>query len=306
MIKTEDSSISSLTALSNESMAVRAAVPPRADNDTDLSELVIRPRSGWIAIDWSGMWSHRELLAFFMWRDVSVRYKQTLLGPAWAIFQPLIMMLIFTVIFGRFAKMDSEGFPYPVFVFAGLIPWSLFSQGMAQAALSLVNQQQLITKVYFPRLFVPIAAAGVFVLDLLISLGLYAVVLLYYGVMPSWGVVWLVLLIPLTLIATLGCGVMLAALTVTYRDFKHIVPFLVQILMFVTPVIYPIKLVDPRWQMLLSLNPMFGIVPAYRSAILGTAWNFSALAISTVVSLGLFVFAIFYFRKVERQFADVA
>jgi lipopolysaccharide transport system permease protein len=142
--------------------------------------------------------------------------------------------------------------------------------------------------------------------DLLISLALYAVVMLYYGVTPSWGVIWLVFLIPLTLIATLGIGVMLAALTVSYRDFKHIVPFLVQLLMFVTPVIYPIRLVDARWQILLALNPMFGIVPAYRSAILGTSWNHSALAISTAVSLGLFVFAIFYFRKVERHFADVA
>jgi lipopolysaccharide transport system permease protein len=306
MIKTEDSLISPPIGSPSDAMAARVESPPHVDDYTDVPELVIRPRSGWIAVDWGGMWSHRELLAFLIWRDVSVRYKQTVLGPAWAIFQPLIMMLIFTVIFGRFAKMDSDGFPYPVFVFAGLIPWSLFSQGMAQSALSLVNQQQLITKVYFPRLFVPIAAAGVFVVDLVVSLGLYAVVLLYYGIVPSWGIVWLVLLVPLTLIATLAAGVMLAALTISYRDFRHIVPFLVQILMFVTPVIYPVKLVDPRWHMLLSLNPMFGIVPAFRSAILGTAWNFSILAISTAVTLGLFLFAIFYFRKVERHFADVA
>ena len=134
------------------------------------------------------MWSHRELLAFLIWRDISVRYKQTVLGPAWAVLQPLIMMVIFTVIFGRFAGIDSKGFPYPVFVFAGLIPWSLFSQGMPQAALSLVNQQQMLTKVYFPRLFVPIAAASVFLVDLLISLVMYAVVMLYYGVVPSWGI----------------------------------------------------------------------------------------------------------------------
>ena len=149
---------------------------------------MIRPRTGWIGIDWQEMWSHRELLVFLIWRDISVRYKQTVLGAAWAIVQPLIMMAIFSVIFGRFAKVDSEGFPYPVFVFAGLIPWTLFSQGMAQSALSLVNQQQMLTKVYFPRLFVPIAAASVFVVDLLISLVIYAVVLLYYGVAPSWGI----------------------------------------------------------------------------------------------------------------------
>ena len=156
--------------------------------------LVIRPQSGWIGIDWMEMWSQRELLVFLVWRDVSVRYKQTVLGPAWAILQPLIMLAIFTLIFGRFAGFDSEGFPYPVFVFAGLIPWALFSQGMPQSALSLVNQQQMLTKVYFPRLFVPIAAASVFLVDLLISLGIYVVVMLCYGVRPSWGSLWLVLL----------------------------------------------------------------------------------------------------------------
>ena len=268
------------------------------------NELVIRARSGWIGIDWGEMWSHRELLAFLIWREFSVRYKQTVLGPAWAIVQPMIMMAIFSVIFGRFAKIDSEGFPYPVFVFAGLIPWMLFSQGMPQSALSLVSQQQLLTKVYFPRLFVPTAAAGVFLVDLLISLILYGATLLYYRVIPSWGIVWLVLLIPLTLIATLAIGVTLAALTVFYRDIKHIVPFLTQILMYMTPVVYPAKLLSPRWQMLFSLNPMFGIVTAYRSAILGTDWNLPALAISTASALGLFLFAVFYFRRVERRFAD--
>ena len=162
---------------------MRGLQPPTDHRDTSLAadeqELVICHRSGWIGIDWDEMWSHRELLYFLVWRDVSVRYKQTILGPAWAILQPLMMMAIFTMIFGRFAGIDSEGLPYPVFVFAGLIPWTLFSQGMAQAALSLVNQQQMLTKVYFPRLFVPIAAASVFLVDLLISLAIYAVVMLF-------------------------------------------------------------------------------------------------------------------------------
>jgi lipopolysaccharide transport system permease protein len=272
-------------------------------------ELVICPQSGWIGIDWMEMWSQRELLVFLVWRDISVRYKQTVLGPAWAILQPLILLAIFTLIFGRFAGFDSQGFPYPVFVFAGLIPWALFSQGMPQAALSLVNQQQMLTKVYFPRLFVPIAAAAVFLVDLLISLGIYAVVMLWYGVTPSWGSLWLVLLIPLTLVATLSIGVTLAALTVFYRDFKHIVPFLTQILMYATPIFYPARMIGPGWQLLMSLNPMFGIVTAYRSAILGLPWNFmtlTTLAISTASAVGLFLFAIFYFRKIERRFADFA
>jgi lipopolysaccharide transport system permease protein len=270
-------------------------------------ETIIGPRSGWIGLDWREMWSHRELLAFLVWRDISIRYKQTVLGWAWAVLQPLLMMLIFTLIFGRFAKIQPpKNIPYPIFVYAGLIPWTLFSQGLAQSAVSLANSQQLLTKVYFPRLFVPVAAASVFLVDLLISLGIYAVVLLLFRVTPSWGTLWLVLLVPLTLVATLSIGVTLAALTVFYRDFKHIVPFLTMILMYATPVIYPTDLVGPRWQLLFSLNPMFGIVTAYRSAILGLPWNFPALAISTASALGLFLFAIFYFRKIERRFADFA
>jgi lipopolysaccharide transport system permease protein len=269
-------------------------------------EMVIRPRPGWIAIDWQEIWSHRELLAFLVWRDIAVRYKQTVLGPAWAILQPLIMMAIFTVVFGRFAQIPSEGFPYPVFVFAGLIPWTLFSQGMPASALSLISHQQLLTKVYFPRLFVPAAAAVVFVVDLLISMSFYVAVLLYYGVAPSWGIVWLPVLILLTLAATLGMGISLAALTVFYRDFKHIVPFLTMIMMYITPVIYPVRMISPKVRIIMSLNPMFGIVGAFRSAILGLEWDIPSLAISTVSALGLFTFSLFYFRKTERRFADYA
>ena len=276
------------------------------DGPENAEETIIRPRSGWIGIDWREMWSHRELLYFLIKRDISIRYKQTVLGVAWAVVQPLLMMAIFTLIFGRFARFDSDGFPYAVFVFAGLIPWTLFSQGMSQSALSLVNQQQLLTKVYFPRLFIPIAAAAVFLVDLLISMSLYALILLYYGVTPSWTIAWIIPLTVLTFIATLGFGVTLAALTVFYRDFKHIVPFLVQIMMFLTPVIYPMKYITPGTQLILSLNPTFGIVLAYRAAILGRGWNLPSLAISSAMALLLFAFALFYFRKTERWFADFA
>jgi lipopolysaccharide transport system permease protein len=306
VIRTENPTISPSIARIGNLKVKPTAAPTQSLDDTDATELVIRPRLGWIGVDWAEMWSHRELLGFLIWRDVSVRYKQTVLGPAWAILQPLTMTVIFTVIFGRIAALGPPGLPYPVFVFAGLIPWSLFSQGMAQAALSLVNQQQLLNKVYFPRLFVPIAAASVFLVDLVMSLVVYGAVLLCYGVAPSWGALWLVVLVPLTLVATLGLGVSLAALTVFYRDFKHIVPFLVQILMYVTPVIYPANLVGKRWESILSLNPMFGIVAAYRSAILGLDWNLRSLAISSASAVGLFVFSLFYFRKTERRFADFA
>ena len=272
-------------------------------------EQVIQPRRGWIAVDWREMVAYRDLLFYLAWRDITVRYKQTVLGPAWAIVQPLILMLIFTLCFGARGAFDSEGFPYSVFVFAGLIPWTLFSQGMPQSALSLVSQQGLLTKVYFPRLFVPIAAASVFLVDLAISLGMYAVILWYNHVVPSWTIVFLPLLIVLTLIATLSIGITISALTVFYRDFRHIVPFLVQIFMFVTPVIYSANVVKPQLRIVLSLNPMFGITAAYRSVILGVnwnVWNVASLAISAAVAVGLFVFAVYYFRRTEHRFADFA
>jgi lipopolysaccharide transport system permease protein len=272
----------------------------------DSSGVLIYARSGWVAIDWKEMFAYRELLFFLVWRDMSVRYKQTILGPIWAILQPVILMCIFTFFFGRFAKLDSEGFAYPVFVFAGLIPWTMFSQGLTSSSLSVLNSAHLVTKVYFPRLFIPIAAGCVFLVDLVLSLGIYVPVLVYYRTMPSWTVIFLPLLILLTLIATLGFGILIAALTVFYRDLKHIIPFMVQIFMFVTPVIYSLKMVSLRYQYLLSLNPMFGIVSAYRSAILGLDWNLTSLAISTASALVLFAFAVFYFHRTERRFADFA
>jgi lipopolysaccharide transport system permease protein len=288
------------------SAATRAEPVSRGEDDTDYPEIVIQSQPGWVAIDGKEMFAYRELLTFLMWRDVSVRYKQTVLGSTWAIMHPLLLMLIFTVFFGRFAKIPSDGVPYPVFVFAGLIPWTLFSQGFSQAALSLVSQQNLLTKVYFPRLLLPIAAASVFLVDLAYSLGIYAVVLLFHRFTPSWTVILVPLLVVVTLIATLSLGVMLSALTVFYRDFRHLVPFLTQIFMYFTPVIYPISMIPEKYHWFLSLNPMFGLVPAYRSAILGVPWHLQSLTISTISALASFVFAVFYFRRTERRFADFA
>jgi lipopolysaccharide transport system permease protein len=287
--------------------AIAAAAARSADRRLDgSSEVLIYHRSGWVAIDWKEMFAYRELLYFLVWRDMSVRYKQTILGPIWAIVQPIILMCIFTFFFGRFAKIDSEGFAYPVFVFAGLIPWTMFSQGLTGSSMSLVNHTHLLTKVYFPRLFVPVGAACVFLVDLVLSLGIYVPVLAYYRVMPSWTVIFLPLLVLLTLIATLGLGILIAAMTVFYRDLRHVLPFMVQIFMFITPVIYSMKMVALPYQYVLSLNPMFGIVAAYRSAILGLDWNLTSLAISTVSAILLFIFAVYYFRRTERRFADFA
>jgi lipopolysaccharide transport system permease protein len=274
--------------------------------DSEPPELVIRPQSGWIKIDWKELVAYRELLWFLIWRDILLRYKQTVLGGAWAILQPLILMLTFAFVFGRIVSLPSDGFPYPVFVFAGLIPWTLFSQGFSQSALSLVNNQQLLTKVYFPRVIVPIAAASVFLVDVIISLGLYAVILLYYHILPSWTVIFLPLLIVLTLLTTLGLGLALSALTVFYRDFRHIVPFMTQILMFVSPVFYSVSMIKQPFRWIMSLNPMFGIISAYRSAILGLNWDFPSLVISGVVAIGGFLFGMLYFRRTERRFSDFA
>jgi lipopolysaccharide transport system permease protein len=305
MIQTEDSRVktSHTSPLPPESNPLMSSHVDPASS----FEIVIRPRSGWLSIDWKELVDFRELFWFLIWRDIAARYKQTILGGSWAVIQPLLMMVIFTLIFSRVANFPSQGFPYPVFVFAGLIPWTLFSQGFAQAALSLVSQQQLLTKVYFPRIFVPMAAAAVFLVDLLVSLGIYAVVLVIYRVVPSWTVIFVPLLVALTFIATMSIGLILSALTVFYRDFRHLVPFLSQILLYLTFVIYPGSMIrQPLYRWILSLNPMFGIVMAYRSAILGLEWDKTCLAISTATALGAFLFGVYYFRRIERLFADFA
>ena len=275
-------------------------------SETEPGEIVIQPRSGWIPINWRELSDFRELLFFLALRDVKIRYKQTVLGVAWAVLQPLLTMLIFSIIFGRFAGVPSEGLPYPVFVFAGLIPWTFFSNGVAAAAQSLVNQQQLLTKIYFPRLFVPTASVMAFLVDLLISLGLYGIILAYYGIAPGWQIIFLPFLIAATVTATLGLGYSLAALTVLYRDFRYTVPFMIQILLYLSPVIYPVSLLSRRYQWALALNPMCGIIDGYRAALLGTPWNPSILAIGTVVNVVLLSFGLFFFRRTERQFADIA
>jgi lipopolysaccharide transport system permease protein len=282
-----------------------ARLPAPKTDDDESPEIVIRPQKGWIAVDMKELFGYRELLWFLIWRDVTARYKQTILGGAWAVLQPLMMMVIFTFVFGRIANLPSQGLPYPVFVFAGLIPWTLFSQGMPQAAQSLVNQQQLLTKVYFPRIFIPTAAAAVYLIDMAISIGIYAIILLYYQIVPSWMVVFMPLLILLTLMSTLSFGYILSALMVFYRDFRHVVPFILQILLYVSFVIYPGSAIkQPLYRWILSLNPMFGLIMGFRSAMLGVAWDLPCLAISTVVAVASFFFGLFYFRRTERRFAD--
>ena len=267
---------------------------------------IIQPRPGWIAIDWRELWEARELMYFLVLRDVSVRYKQTVLGVAWAVLQPVFSMLIFTVIFGKLAKMPSEGQPYAVFVYAGLLPWTFFANAVTGASQSLVNQQSLLTKIYLPRLFVPAASIGGGLVDLGVSFVVFACVMLFYQVAPGWGLIAVPLLVLLAVVAALGVGLTLAAVTVTYRDFRYVIPFMVQAWMYISPVIYPVSLVPPQWQWLLAINPMAGIIDAFRSALLGQPWNLLTLGISTLSASLMFAYGLFFFRKTERRFADVA
>ncbi len=304
MIETEETlAIPSQSRNDASGRDAHASSPSSADA-AETHDLIIRPTSGWLAINWREMYEYRELLAFLVWRDISVRYKQTVLGAAWAILQPLIMVMIFSFMM-RYANIKTPmDLPLVVYVFAALIPWTMFAQGMPAAANSLIASLHMVTKVYFPRLFLPITAAAVFLVDGALSFLVYGVILLYYGIAPQWTIIFLPLLFLLTLVATLSMGVLLAGLTLFYRDFKHIVPFMVQILMYVSGLFFPPSLIPEKYHALLSLNPMFGIIDAYRAAILGTPMYWNCFLISSSVAIGLFIFSIYYFRRTERLFAD--
>jgi lipopolysaccharide transport system permease protein len=282
------------------------AVPPGAGAAAH-GLTVIERRSDWKVVDLGELWRYRELLFFLTWRDVKVRYKQTVLGVAWAVLQPLATMVVFSLFFGRLASGPTPGMPYPLFVFAGLLPWTFFANAIGSAGQSVVGNQNLVTKVFFPRLIIPAGAVGAGLVDFVISFALLLVLMAWYGVAPGPGTVWV---IPLTLgliTAALGVGTLLAALTVEYRDFRHAVPFMVQLWMFATPTIYmqADALVSPRLRPLLPLNPAYGLISAFRSATLGGAFDAYAVAVSTAVSVAVLVVGCLYFRRVERGFADV-
>jgi lipopolysaccharide transport system permease protein len=266
---------------------------------------VIEARRGWLAINWGEIWRYRELLYFLAWRDVTVRYKQTVLGILWAFIQPFLKLVVFSVIFGGLAKIDSEGYPYPIFVFAGLLPWQFFSESLSRSGSSVAGSANLITKVYFPRLIVPLSSAGACLVDFAISFTILFGLMLWYGVPITLSTLAIIPLVGLTVVAALGAGILLSAFNVTYRDFQYLIPFGIQIWFFLTPVVYPVRAIPQKWQWLISLNPMTGIVDAYRSAILGKPFEWGNLAISMVVTLVVFVAGLFYFRRVESSFADV-
>ena len=269
----------------------------------------IEPTPGWRLINVGELWRYRELLFFLTWRDIKVRYKQTILGAIWAIIQPVMTMIVFTIFFGRLGKMDQfTDKAYPIFVFAALVPWLFFSQSVTRSGLSLISGANLITKVYFPRLIVPFASAGGLLVDLAISFVIMFLMMVWYRVPPTANLAMLPVLILATVLATLGVGTFLSALAVAYRDVRHAIPFVVRIGMFVSPVAYPIAAVQEKWPQAYYayiLNPMAGIISGFRSAMLGEPFYWDALGISFLVSLILFVVGAFYFRRIERRFADI-
>jgi lipopolysaccharide transport system permease protein len=266
---------------------------------------VIEPRHGWRDLGIGELWAHRELLFFFVWRDLKVRYKQTFFGAAWAVLQPVLLMAVFSISLGRIPGVGPSGVPYPLFIFAGLVPWTLFAQSLTGASNSLVGGEAIITKVYFPRLLLPFAAVGSFLLDFVIALGALAVLMLWFGVLPTPAILWVPALTLLAVVTALGIGTFLAALNVRYRDVKYVVPFLVQLWLFASPVVYTSDLIPERWKTLYALNPMTGVVEGFRWAVIGGPRPDELILVSAAASVVILIGALLYFRRVERTFADV-
>jgi lipopolysaccharide transport system permease protein len=268
-------------------------------------ELIVRPRKGWQAVDFKEAYLYHELLAFLIWRDIKIRYRQTLLGGAWAVLQPFIAMLIFSFIFNRLAHVQSDGPPYKLFAYAGLAPWTFFSTSVTQSSNSLIANHQLVSKVYFPRIFIPLGAIGALLVDLFFALCLFAAMMLYYRWPLTLAVLWLPLFTVGAALAAAGCGLILSALNVSFRDVKYAVPFMVQMGLFVTPVIYPAHYIPQRWQILMGLNPMAGVVIGFRHALLGSPASWTVMGMSLGVSVILFAFGLLVFRRMENRFADI-
>ncbi len=287
-----------------DTLTMRTDTPP---DTADVPVTVIEPTRGWVALKLGELWAYRELLFFFVWRDLKIRYKQTILGVAWAVIQPFFTMVIFSLFFGRLAKVPSDGLPYPIFSYAALVPWTFFANALTQASNSLVMNANMIKKIYFPRLTVPVATvlAGTvdFALAFLVLLGM----MFFYGRFPTWNVFWLPFFLLLALTTSLGVGLWLSAMNVQFRDVRYIVPFLTQAWLFATPIAYPSSLLEEPWRTLYGINPMVGVVEGFRWALLGTETAPGPiLFVSSLVAVGLLVSGAFYFKRMEKTFADVA
>jgi homopolymeric O-antigen transport system permease protein len=266
----------------------------------------IRPLKGWVPIHFGELWESRDLLGLMAWRDIKVRYRQTALGATWAVLQPLLTMAVFSLFFGRLAKVPSDGLPYPIFAFAALVPWGFFSTSLTQASNSLVGSANLIKKVYFPRLVIPMSCAASALVDMCLAFMVLLGFMLWYHIAPTANAIWLPAFLALALVTSLGAGLWLSALNVRYRDVRHAVPFLVQFWLFATPIAYPSSLLHEPWRTIYGLNPMVGVVEGFRWALLGTRTAPGAVvAVSALAATTLFVTGAFYFRRMEATFADV-
>lgn len=273
-------------------------------NDTQIVR--VEPSSGWVSLKLGELWEYRELLYFLIWRDVKIRYKQTLLGVGWAVIQPFFTMVVFSLFFGKLAKMPSDGVPYPIFTFAALVPWTFFANGLTQASNSLVGSANLITKVYFPRLAIPIASVLVGIVDFVFAFIILICMMLYFGIVPTINIFWLPLLLALVVIISLGVSLWLSAFNVQYRDVRYVIPFLTQFWLFATPIAYPSSLLTEPWRTLYGLNPMVGVVEGFRWALLGAKTAPGPIVIvSVIVALLVLISGAYYFRRMEKSFADI-
>jgi lipopolysaccharide transport system permease protein len=269
------------------------------------TRVVVISSGKWDAFDLRELWRYRELLYVLAWRDIKIRYKQMALGASWAVLQPLLTMVVFTVFFNKLARMPSDGLPYSIFAYVGLLPWTFFSNTVTACSNSIVGNSALITKVYFPRILVPAAAVAAGLVDLSMASLILVVMMAFYRIWPGAGALAIPPLVALTAALALAVGLWLSALNVKYRDVRHAVPFLVQIWLFVTPVIYPVSFVPMKWRWLLALNPLTGIIEGYRSALLRRPFDWTNLSLSAFVTIALLLYAVFAFRRNEKDFADV-
>ncbi|HQM27337.1 MAG TPA: ABC transporter permease [Syntrophorhabdus sp.] len=285
----------------------RSAVEKKSSSkDQALPVIRIRPSRGWVSLKPRELWEYRELLYFFVWKDIKVRYKQTILGGSWAVIQPFFTMVVFSLFFGKLAKVPSDGIPYPIFSYAALVPWSFFANGLNQGSNSLVGNSNLITKVYFPRMAMPIASVLAGIVDFVLAFAVLLGMIFYFGIVPTINIVWLPLLLMLSFITALGVSLWLSALYVQFHDIRHIVPFLTQIWLFATPIAYPSSLLGEPWRTLYGANPMVGVVEGFRWALLDTNTAPGPMIIvSSLVAIALLFSGAFYFRRMEKTFADV-
>jgi homopolymeric O-antigen transport system permease protein len=282
-----------------------AAVPVAASRQK--THVRIEPSRGWGSLGLRELWSSRELVYFFTWRDIKVRYKQTVLGGLWAMIQPLFTMLIFALFFGRLAKVPSDGIPYPIFSYTALVPWTFFSTGLTQASNSLVQNSNMLKKIYFPRMAMPIGTVVAGCVDFCLAFVLLFALMAFYGVVPTWKVLWVPLFFVLALVTCLGVSLWLSPMNVQFRDIRYAVPFLTQFWMYATPIAYPSSLLPQPWRTVYAINPMVGVVEGFRWALLDDAHTAPGpmIAVSSVVAVGLLVSGVFYFRRQEKTFADV-